>query len=87
MEKKLKGNPSTPKVVDVEPKEDHTLLLTFTNGETKLFDAKGLLQYEVYKPLENIAFFNLAKVDHGGVVWPGDLDLCYHTLYPDSEPL
>jgi len=87
MVKGLTKSSSPPKVVDVKPNEDHTLLLTFTNGEARLFDARGLLKYEIYKPLESIAFFNLAKVDNGGIVWPGDLDLCYHTLYPESEPL
>ena len=79
---------SSPKVEEAMPLDDYTILLTFTNGEKRLYDAAPLLKGSVFKPLKNRGFFKLVKPDgYGGIVWPGEIDLCYHSLYPKSKPL
>ena len=45
-------------VLDVEPKEDFTLLLTFARGKKRVFDCKKYLFDDDYaKPLQDINLF------------------------------
>ena len=55
------------------------MLLTFQNGEQKVYDVKPLLQIPMYRGLEKV--FPAAAVQFGTVVWPGDLDISPDTLY------
>jgi len=57
----IKGSPLGPRVLDVTPTEDYTLLLTFTSGERRVFDAKPLLKMDVFEPLTNKSFFQSEK--------------------------
>jgi len=79
--------PLGPRVTKAVPMPDYQLLLSFTNGEKRVFDAKGLLCYKVFKPLENKQFFDLVQVAHGTVLWPNDIDYCPDTLYMQSAPV
>lgn len=79
--------PLGPRVRDVTPMENYKLLLTFTNGERRIFDAKPLLAMSVFKPLCNIQFFQSVKVSYGTVSWPQDIDYCPDTLYSESDPI
>lgn len=78
------GEPIGPRICDVSPAEDYKLLLVFTNGERRLFDAKPLLSYSVFKPLQNKQFFESVKVEYGSISWPHDIDYCPDTLYMES---
>jgi hypothetical protein len=72
-------------VSEVSPIEDYRLLLTFTNGERRIFNAKPLLSIEAYKPLKNKQLFERVKVAFGSVLWPNDIDYCPDTLYAESQ--
>ncbi len=78
------GAPLGPRVTKVEPTDDFKLLLDFTNGEKRVFDAKQIMDIKVFEPLKNIAFFKSVKVEYGTVVWPKDIDYCPDTLYMQS---
>lgn len=82
----ISGDPLGPRVTAVTPTEDYKLLITFTNGERRVFDAKPLLSMKVFKPLENKHFFQSVKVEYGTVIWPQDIDYCPDTLYSESVP-
>lgn len=71
-------------VKDVCPKEDYTLILTFADGNKKLYNAKPLLEKPIYSELKNISFFLNAKVDCGTVVWSDDIDIAPEHLYESS---
>jgi len=86
MDDVIKGSPLGPRVIDVVPKEDYILLLTFTNGEQRLFDVKPLLKIAAFEPLTNKSFFQSVKVAYGSVLWPGEIDYCPDTLYLESLP-
>ena len=61
------------------------LLLTFTSGEKRIFDASNLLQYPVYEPLEDPEIFNQAYIENGAVIWQhGDIDIAPEALYNQS---
>jgi hypothetical protein len=74
-----------PYVKSVKPQEDYCLLLTFENGEKRVFDLRPYLEKPVFKQLKNIALFKTARVVSGSVEWQGDVDLSYDTLYLESK--
>lgn len=70
----------------VEPKENYTLLLAFTDGKTGVFDVKPYLSSgSVFKEIENKALFQGVKVDHGTIEWPNGLDLCPDCVYKETK--
>lgn len=76
-----------PCIQSVTPLADYRLLLTFENGETRVFDVTPYLDRGVFVRLRNPSVFKLAKVVAGSVEWPGELDLSYDTLYLGSRPV
>lgn len=74
-------------VKTVIPQKDYTLLLTFENGDNKVYDAKPLLEYKIYEPLKNIGFFMQARADFGTVVWNDEIDIAPENLYHYSKPV
>ena len=78
--------PDDPEVTSVQPLPQHRLLLQFSNGERRIFDAAPLLSKGVFQRLRDPAAFTAVRVVHGCVEWPGEIDMCYHTLYYDSLP-
>ena len=68
-------------IVGVEARPGFQLDLEYENGELRRFDMSLYLHYPVFRRLENPAFFSLAHLDHGTVVWPGDIDIAPETLY------
>lgn len=76
-----------PRVCAVTALPGHRLDLTFTNGERRAYDARGLLAYPAYRKLKDEGFFRSARVEYGSVCWPDDIDCCPDRLYADSVPL
>ena len=74
-----------PRSIAVKPLEDDELLITFQNGETKIFDAKPLLSLPLYKSLNNKGFFCIAKADGMCIYWNEDIDLCPDMVYNNSR--
>lgn len=73
-------------VTSVCPKPDYTLLLTFADGQTKIYDARPLLDKPIYAELKNLEFFLSAKVEYDTVVWSDDVDIAPEHLYECSKP-
>ena len=65
--------------------------LTFSTGESRLFNAKKLLKYPAFKPLEDEATFRKMKIEYGVITWAdGEIDIAPETLYKESfayEPM
>jgi hypothetical protein len=74
-----------PRVIEVKPNIDYTLLLTFDNGEIKRFDMTPYLNIGIFKELNDINRFKLVKTFLGSVQWKNGQDLCPDTLYLDSK--
>lgn len=72
-------------VINVIPKDNYILHLTFQNEEQKEFDCKPLLDWKVYEPLRNIEFFKKAHVKYGTVVWNENIDIAPESLYLESR--
>jgi len=74
-----------PYVKSIQFKSDYCLLLTFENGEKRIFDLKPYFDKPVFARLENAALFKTARVVSGSVEWQGEVDLSYDTLYLESK--
>ncbi len=81
------GENITPelKVESVDLLDDLCMLVTFSTGETRLFDATTLLDFPAFAPLKDATVFNSAKIDHGILTWDdGAIDIAPMTLYEKS---
>ena len=74
-------------VRSVQAKNDYTLILSFADGSTKIYDARPLLEKNIYTKLNNPIFFSKAKVECGTVVLNDDIDISPEHLYEFSTPL
>jgi hypothetical protein len=71
-------------VTDVEARRDYSLIVTFSDGKVKRYDAAPLLKLDVYRPIRNITYFLTAHVDYGTVSWDHDTDVAPENLYTDG---
>jgi hypothetical protein len=76
-----------PRVAAITATDDYKLEIEFTNGEIGVFDCAPLLEFGVFRELQDINYFKKAHVDGGTVAWPHDQDICPDTLYEDSMKL
>ncbi|HHI92810.1 MAG TPA: DUF2442 domain-containing protein [Gammaproteobacteria bacterium] len=74
-----------PSVVSVEPRNDYKLIITFDNGEKRVFDATPFLDKGIFIELKDINYFRKVKVAFGSVEWPHEQDFSKDTLYMLSD--
>lgn len=74
-----------PRVQKVNPLSDYRLEITFSSGEVGIYDCRPLLDFGVFRELQDISYFRQVKALNGTVVWPHEQDICPDTLYMDSE--
>ena len=74
-----------PRVKAVWVTDDYKLELLFTNDERGIYDCSHVLDFGVFRELQDKEYFKRAKVLHGTVVWPHEQDICPDTLYLASE--
>ncbi len=79
------GEPETCiRIEGVKVLADKIMLITFSSGETRLFDA-SVLEGEVYKKLDDEEVFRNAAIDHGVVTWSeGEIDCAPEFMYEHS---
>lgn len=73
-------------VKEVKPLDEYKLLLTFENGEVKIFDMKPYLDKGIFRELKNVSLFKSARVNFDTVEWENEADIDPETLYEDSIP-
>ena len=76
-----------PKVTEVSPLKDHKLILTFNNGETRIFDVMPYISGDWYGKLINEDYFNSVHIAKRTIEWAGGQDIAPHELYELSELL
>lgn len=73
------------KIVDLKIISELCMLVTFSNGERRIFDAQYLLKYPVYKKLQDFNVFKNAYIENGIIVWDnGAIDIGVETVYNNS---
>jgi hypothetical protein len=73
-----------PRVTAVKPGDHYCLEVTFSNGETGIYDCKPLLDFGVFRELRDEAYFRLVRAENGVVTWPNEQDICPDTIYLDA---
>jgi len=71
-------------VKEVRPQDDFHLLLTFENGEKRLFDMKPYLDVGIFKALKDIRLFKTVKTSFDTIEWDNEADFDPETLYHQS---
>ncbi len=71
-------------ITEVKPLKNFQLLLTFENGEKKIFDMKPYLEKGVFKELKNEELFQTVKVSFDSIEWSNKADLDPELLYENS---
>lgn len=79
------SQPLTPRVTDVEPQTDYTLLLAFSNGELRQFDVAPYLEKGVFQALRARDEFEEVYIDGGSIEWPCGAGLHHDTVYLKSD--
>jgi hypothetical protein len=74
-----------PSVKAVAPLPDYELLVTFENGQQRIFDVKPYLDSGVFTSLRNEALFRSVHVSFDTVEWANGADLCPEVLYSNSR--
>ena len=74
-------------VREVVPREDYTLLLTFADGNKRLYNALPLLNKSIFADLKSLPFFLTARVSGDTVIWNDDVDIAPEHLYACSVPV
>ena len=68
-------------VINVVALEDYKLLLTFENGEKRIFDVSPYLKIGKFSELKNSEIFKSVRVHFDSVEWSNKLDLDPELLY------
>lgn len=71
-------------VVAVEPLSEYRLLLTFENGERRIFDMKPYLEKGIYRELKDESKFRTVRVSFDSIEWCNKADIDPEFLYEKS---
>ena len=72
-------------VTHVKPLADFCMLVTFSTGETRLFDATVLMKSAAFAPLRSTAVFSSPSIDEGVCTWnDGGIDVAPEFMYEHS---
>ena len=74
-------------VKSVRPLSEYQLLLTFENGEKKIFDMKPYLDKGIYKELKDENKFKTVRISFDSIEWCNNADIDPEFLYEKSEKI
>ena len=80
---------NTPRIQTVRPLPEQRLLVSFVNGDPRVYDCRALMGLARFYPLYDEVFFKTATVDAGGygVSWNDEVDLSEYELWHNgAEP-
>ena len=73
-----------PELLSVSPKEGYKLLLSYENGENKIFDVTPYIRGAWYGGLKDLETFKKVRVSNHSVEWEGGQDIAPHELHHNS---
>ena len=74
-------------VKSVRPLSEYQLLLTFENGEKKIFDMKPYLDKGIYKELKDESKFKTVRISFDSIEWCNNADIDPEFLYEKSKKI
>jgi hypothetical protein len=73
-------------ITAVMPLPRHELLLTFENGERRIFDITPYLSTGIFSALKDESVFRSVHVQFDTIEWSNGADLDPEMLYAESRP-
>jgi hypothetical protein len=70
-----------PRVAEVEPLPAYKLSITFKDGKQGVFDCKEILDFGIFRELQDEHYFKKVFVSAGTASWPHGQDISPDTLY------
>jgi len=77
----------SPDIKEARIINDYNILISFENGEQKVFDLKPYLDYPVFQALKNKDQLNAFQIVDGTIEWDCGADLSPDTFYLESKPV
>ena len=74
-----------PRVVSVRADDNYCLHIEFSNNEKGIYSCRHLLDFGVFKELQDLSYFKKVRVEGGTVAWPHEQDICPDTIYLESQ--
>ena len=76
------------RAVDVKPLKNYLILVSFDNGEKKVYNCYPLLEDKLFRALKDVEYFNSVHIDEMGLVcWDDATDIEPNELYDQAESL
>ncbi|MEW6350021.1 MAG: DUF2442 domain-containing protein [Thermodesulfobacteriota bacterium] len=74
-------------IIQVMPREDYRLEITFDEGKNVIVDVKPLMTRRIFRSLRDYDRFAQVEVDRkfGGVQWPNGADICMDWIEAQIE--
>ena len=73
-------------IVEADRLGDYRLMVTFNDGEKRIFDGHSLLDGPVFAPLADEKVFNDYALDYETLTWlNGEVDIAPEFVYEHSE--
>ena len=82
-----RGVSSVIRVTAVRALADYQLELSFSTGETRLFDARPYLDKGIFTELKDASYFRSVRLAFGSIAWPHEQDFGPESLYAESRPV
>jgi hypothetical protein len=73
-------------IIAVEPLPEYSLLLTFEDGQKRIFNVTPYLEKSAFKALKDISVFQSVRVKFDSIEWTNGADLDPEMLYAESVP-
>ncbi len=72
-----------PKIKSAKVIDDHTLLVSFSNQETRQYNIQKLLNRPMFYPLKNPTFFKNFQIDStgSGIIWNDEIDISEYEIW------
>ena len=70
-----------PKVLNVLPQKDYTVIVTFESGEIKKFNVKPYISGNWFGQLMDLDIFNTVRPCGNTIEWADGQDIAPHELY------
>jgi hypothetical protein len=72
-----------PKIKSAKVLDNYTLIVYFSNQETRIYNIKKLLDRPMFFPLKNPAFFKNFQIDPtgSGIIWNDEIDISEYEIW------
>jgi hypothetical protein len=73
------------KTISVQPLENKTVSVVFSDGASGVFDVAPYIRSEFFKRLEDEIYFQQVRIFFGGIGWPDGQDFGPDTIYAELQ--